>query len=792
MFSETPVVLSSHQEDTAASQDSNSQKSSGRPPILKKYIRWGAIALVAVLIIGGLALILVKKYRFNQANPTDQNNPATTTPTTSFPGANLPISPSDQMATTTFADLAIEYLSFADFYVAPDNTITPTINDYELPLNVKIDVVNYYDISRKLNIDPGLTNLNTLGFTTINNPWQKEAPDFYSIYSTLEAKQIPVFISSDFIIYYYQSILKKAFKDIEENVFYDNLWDINKQMYTVAKNRYESRLAKTGGINDSVLEGERLETVFFAVALELLKPSVDQISSTGALDDKRKFLTSEADRFSFVAPPYLKDDIEAELKLIRAEKKVKTKSPVLLYDRDYVEFKVPSDYSSNAKLHNFYLTTRWLNSVWPINYRGPDCPTCLLDREDWRINFIAASLISQDFSSLPGIKNKWARIYKTISYFKGLREDLNYVYYRDSLINVFGSDYKIEELFSDSNKEAAANLEKLRTRLLALDFPAIRGALIKSDPNLKTRMGFKVLVESYWPNDYIFSQLIPPTVGNYLGGTPPPTSLVTCPKTTARCNGIALDVINLIWPVASSTNFTDNTNYANYNLAISGLQKELNNNNVWHTSDYWTNLQLIKAYLSMDKKNLPLFAHSTDWQSHALDTAVGAWVNLQLPLEKFTVNQLSGGQNLGGTSDWSDNSYVEPNLNLVNELINNNAMVLKMLTALQLNIEIPVSTQEIQVASNNLNSLKRIITKELSGEKFDVADGEALTDFIKQLKIDNPSASDRTLSIKSTTQKNSLIEDLSRLKLMVIVHQTEDGARAFSVGPIWSTQETRR
>lgn len=787
MFSEAPTIIPSHQDNQAMMQNNFPKP----PKISKKVIFWGAIGFgVVVLLVLGVVLLSSR----SSVEPVDDSEPSANQSgelSSSLPGATFPVSGSENIATTTFTDLAIEYLSFADFYIAPDNEIKSNIIDYELPLNVKIDVVNYYDVSRKLSLDAGLNNLNEYGFTTIPNPWAKEARDFYAIYSELEEKQVPVLVTSDFILYYYQSILKKAFKDIEENVFYDNLWDINKQMYSVAKARYESRLAKIGDINDSILEGARLETVFFAVALELLKPQPDQIIEAGALDNNSKFIAAEAERFSFLVPTYLKDDVEAELKLIRSDKKLITKSPVLLYERDYSDFKVPYDYRSNAKLYNFYLTTRWLNSVWPLNYRSQDCPECLLDKEDWRINLIAASFISRDFSDLPGVKNKWARIYKIISYFKGLREDLNYVFYRDTMADIFGSDYNIEELFSDQNGEALANLEKLRSKLLSYDFPAVRGALVKDDPDAQAKIGFKMLVESYWPNDYIFSRLISPAVGNYLGEKVPEDSLVSCSKTAARCNGIALDVINLLWPISDNEYFEKNTNYANYTSAINKLQQEIQSDNVWHTADYWTNLQAIKAYLSMDRKNLPLFYKSSAWRNQSLDTAVGAWINLQLPMEKFTINQLGGSNNFNGFSNWSENSYVDPNLDLINELIANNIMILKMLNALQLNIEIPSATQEIQSASNNFNILKKIIIKELTNEKLTAADNEAILDFTKQLTVEPAPDNDKRITIKPPTQKNSLREDLSRLKLMVLVHQTADDSRAFSVGPIWDYQESR-
>ena len=147
---------------------------------------------------------------------------------------------------------------------------------------------------------------------------------------------------------------------------------------------------------------------------------------------------------------------------------------------------------------------------------------------DWRINLTAASLISQDFSLSAELANKWARIYKVMSFFKGLREDLSYVNYRDSLSSLFGTDYKIDQLFDDHNKEADANLEKLRAKLLSYSFLPISGGLDRSSPARKAQVGFRMLAESYWPNDYIFSQLTNPVVTTYLGTNPQTINLTAC------------------------------------------------------------------------------------------------------------------------------------------------------------------------------------------------------------------------------------------------------------------------
>ncbi len=776
----------------------SSSANSGNPDYeFEKQARRKKIIFIAIIVfVLALAVGLWYGYKNNWFQSSVViNNPVeidlgTSTPNI-LPDLPLPGNATTTIASSTFENIAIEYLSFANFFKKPDNKIETKFSDYKLPLNVKIDVLNYYDISRKLDLDPALDNLNNNGFSLINNPWEKESPDFYSIYSSLESKQIPLFISSDFIIYYYQEILKKVYKDIEENIFYDNLWSINKDLYNSAKNRYEARLSAMGSVNDSILEGERLEAAFFAVALELLKPMPDQVAPKGTLDDKNKFVSIEAERFYFVTPPYLRDDVLREVDLIRKAKE-KVKSPVMLYNRDYRDFIVPVDYRSNARLNNFYLTTKWLNSVFPLYFKDSNCPNCMLDKEDWRLSMIAASLISADFSDSPDLKNKWARIYKVMSYFNPLREDLNYVYYRDSLKAVFGENYKIEELFDDKNSEAKNNLTKLQAKLNSLEFPAFLGAIDKKDPIINYRVGLKMLVEPYSPSDYIISSLTYPTVDVYQAEKIQENNMTSCTikQFNRRCNSIAFDLINLVQPIANNSYFSENTLYLNYEPAVSKLVNKFNQLDVWHTTNYWSTLATVGAYLNMDKSNLPVFSQSLAWRDKNLNTGVSAWVNMQLPIDKFAVNTLFSGTSFTNFSSSDENSYVEPNINLINELLAQIAMMQKMFSALQVSQEVVTVPNYLQAASDNLVALKGVITKELTGQEMTAADYEIISNFSKQLTIEDRNSSQKQLDLRFSGSKYGIREDISRLKLMVLIHQ-EGTDRVFSVGPVWDNKETR-
>jgi hypothetical protein len=785
MFVEQPMVLASEE-----NQKYEEPQPSNKKPI-KKMILLAALILAVIVFIVAIVLVYKKYFSHKPVVVVENNQVVRETNPVALPNLENPQEATSTSATTTLSDLAVEYLSFTEFYKKPENDLKVNIDDYSLPLNIKLEGMNYYDLSRKLNLEPGITGLNNQGFTIINNPWQNEISDFYSIYERLDEKQIPFLITSDFIIYYYQNMTKKIFKDIEANVFYDNLWLINKELYTLAKNRYETRLASIGEINDSILEGQRLEMAFFAVSLELLKPSPEQVSVNSAVDSSSKFNEGDVERFHLTVPPYLKDDVAKEVALIK-EAKSNSKSPNLLYNRNYAEFIVPKEYKVDAKLNNFYLASKWLNSVFPLEYKSPQCPDCLLDKEDWRLSMIAASFISADFSSRPDLKSRWARIYKLTAFFRGLREEIDYVDYRDSLIRVFGENYNIENIFDDTNRDSKSNLEKLRDDLLKNDYAAIRGAIDKSEPANKKLIGFKMLTESYWPNDYLFAQLTSPLVGAYQGTSTRINDITYCDsrKSITRCNGFSLDIANMIEPMAGNPIFDKNTQYANYKSSADKLIGQLNRDGLWHTSNYWSTINLMEAILKVDTKNLPVFASSDAWKQKNLKTAIAAWINFQLPLEKFSLTPVFKGQSLSNFSRYNENIYVEPNIPMVNELIATNEMLEQMFNALRLNEEMNLAFQSIQAISSDLKMLRDVMTKELTSEPLNEKDSEAITDFARKFSVDKKDINSKILLIPSSRNKMVLKENLNNLKLLVLVHQLS-GSKVISVGPVWDYQESR-
>lgn len=739
----------------------------------KKIIGLLIIAFIVIVAIIGLLVFVINKNKNKITEPAPENA------STTF--SVLPVEKEDATNTASSSNFnELEKYTFSNFYQEPAPVPDFSFKDYSLPLNIKIDTLNYYDISRKINLDKYVETINADGFSEMLNPDSEKIKDFYSAYSWLSEKEIPLLITSDFLMHYHQNVNKQVFKDIEESLFYDNLWRISKSLYESSKNRYESRLAAIGNINDPILEGERLATAYFAVALKLLEPDAKQIDPENK--DVTRFTKSEALKFSFNILPYLQSDAGQEVAFIKSAYETK-KSPVLLYNKNYTEFVVPEEYNRNAKLHNFYLASTWLNSVFPIIAKDASCPNCLLDKDDSRLSLIATTFITKDFSSDQELKNRWALIYKLISYFKGLRDDLTYLNYDAAMKKLFGDDYNPELLFTETNPDAEANLNKLRTELVAFSFSSSLGAYDKNTE--KPALGFKLLADYYWPNNYIFNRLTGEAVGPYLGNKEASSNTI-CKYTKIRCNGFALDVISLASDkLGVSDYWRENTNFKNYVNQKNSLMTEINNSLIWHNNNFWSTLGVVKNIFETNNSQMQIYSQTDNWQKRLISSATAAWIDLQLPLKKISIMDVSKKVGLSNEVAFNENYYIEPNYSLVQKLIADNEMIYGMMDALGVTKEVPSAHISLKEENNKLRQIATLIKKELNGEALNSDDRDFISVFARQYKIAQVSSD----AIFLETGGFRLNETIN-IKLMALVYELNSG-KYIAIGPIFSHEEKR-
>jgi hypothetical protein len=763
-------------------------------------------AAILILIIAGAFLFLFIREK-NTSAPIVEVKPTSTPPVikgllpSGWPFDNTVSSTS----TPVITDLKAENIFFGNFYKKIE--LPPvTASRFNLPINSKTDISNYYEISRKIDLDPALPSLNNNGFAIINNPFPDQANDFFKTYALLDSKNIPVAITSDFLIYYYQNILKSVYKEVEAGTFYDELWNINKSFFAIADARYKKTRGQMGIKNDPVLEGERLEAAYFAVALELLKPKPEQINNlpiAGETEDGTKFNQEKAKDYTFFMPDYLTDDATREVKLIMAGVG-EAKSPLFLYFNSYTKYQIPQEYKTNVRLSNFFLGEKWLSSDFPLYYRGAFCPECLLDKSDIKINLAAATFIARDFTDNQELKNRWAKIYKAMSFFSGLRKDLTYLHYDGAMSDLFGSDYRPEEIFSSDNKDQDDNFSKLQKKVAEIKFNQLEGGYDREDLALRPALGMRMLSESYWPDDYIFNQLTYSTTASssassslsfaYLKDNKNVMDSKNNNNTTAcftnfkRCVGIGKDIINLIHPIPpDDLYFKENSNYEDYAAQVDKLKEQLKEFDVnsWHNNNYWTTLNIAKTIFESDVAKQPTFASTSAWQEKNLNTALGAWANLRLPMDEWTNGFKVAASLETGETDYS---YVEPNLDLMAEL----SADAKMLKDTLLNIEIisenDFAYKDLSDLILDLTAVSRISVKELKGQDLTVDDLGNIKKIYSQFAVQSEGVKKFSLNFKSG---QSINENLGGVKLLILTRDVGE-KQIFVVGPVFNYSEGGR
>jgi hypothetical protein len=423
-----------------------------------------------------------------------------------------------------------------------------------------------------------------------------------------------------------------------------------------------------------------------------------------------------------------------------------------------------------------------------------------LDKDDWRINFSAAFLISSDLASAQNLQNGWAKIYKLQSFFSGLRDDLSYLNYSQSFKAVFSGQSDITQILQGALADNDKNLALLQNNLAAINFSPLQGGLNKTATSTKPQLGFKMLTGTYRPDDYIFSQLVYPAVGKFSGSDQDGGKTATACSVSDRsgyyrCVGSADDVLNLIYPLSASTNnyFAANINYNNYLQQAAGLQKMLSDFTVdnWHSSAYWTTMDFSAKFLRAPEIGKVAVMKNSAWQNKNLNTAIAAWANQELPADTFALYQSGAAVGLNNNAAGSVSplyGYIEPNLTLSRELAANTQMIIQMLSLLNVSDGENNVLSDLKTMENNLIGTETIITKELQNEDLSDQDFTAISNLTHAFSVSTKGA--KSFKINSITSGSPLTENLAGVKLLVYSF-IRGGQKYFAVGPIFNWQERK-
>jgi len=150
------------------------------------------------------------------------------------------------------------------------------------------------------------------GFAVMDYPLNPAEEYISRVYGDLRHLEIPLFITVDSLLHFYQIQFDETLRSIEDGEFFDSICEISQTLFEGFVALYESS-------SGMVKEGARRNAAFFAIALYLLEPEPEQVCSGKPFECNNwetHFTGNEQAEFSFEVPLFVKDDVDDEPSLI--------------------------------------------------------------------------------------------------------------------------------------------------------------------------------------------------------------------------------------------------------------------------------------------------------------------------------------------------------------------------------------------------------------------------------------------------------------------------------------------
>jgi len=702
--------------------------------------------------------------------------------------------PKVEVKPVNLSGVKTEELSFIKYYSSPAVEVELSVQGYELPLKAD-GIVNYNRVKSKIDFGAGETQLLENGFTVIENPFNSQEEDITEMYKTLEEKDVPIFITTDSLLHLYHIQFDETLRQIEEREFYDYAWNISRRLYERNIGGYEAA-------EGELKEAYRRNALYFAVALELLKPKEGQYCISGmnmeCIMSAGAFTSGEQDRYAFTVPAEVKSGVEAELKLINAHSGF-GKSPIFKYTEDYSQYLPRGHYTRSEKLKNYFKALMWWGRM---SFLLKGCPDCIVSEEDARIQTLQASIIASQLADDGRLRGMWDSMYGVTAFYVGFSDDLGPYEYIEALDGVFKGGFTPVGFDSNAYKQLKAELAGYRSpRIYGGTGYCVVKSVDEADECLEDTNGFRLMGQRFIPDSYMFSELVFPYTGRYTGEGAAFTACTT-DLGVVRCFPRGLDVMALLGSgrAAELLDELDDSSYTNYSQVYSSLDGEFGNFTAaeWNRNLYWSWLYALKPLLVEYGDGYPTFMQTRDWREKELDTALASWAELRhdtilYAKQSYTMKATSAGPGFE-LPEKPVVGYVEPVPEFYSRLLALTRMTNRGLG--EMGVLEEGSESRLKELDRILERLLNISVRELGDEELSKEDYEFIKDFGSELNgviadVDDKAKKTTIVADVHTDSNTEMVleEGVGYVEMMLVAYRTPDGRVTLGAGPVFSYYE---
>lgn len=722
-----------------------------------------------------------------------------------------PIQPEKPILKTEPIDLSsitAESMDFSKHYSLDPLDIVLNAPQYDLPLQTN-QISNYKQFSGEIQLnDNALSLLEQNGFVVIDNPFDRKEEDIVQPYKMLADDEIPIFVTTDSLLHLYHIQFDETLRQIEEREFYDLVWEISEQLLNSSMESYRNS-------NGDLKEAERRDIAYFSIGMSLLKPKPDQVCQSENKWDctDAYFKKEDLTRYSFKVPSYVRDDVEAELKLIDTHSGF-ADSPIFIYKEDYSQYVPRGHYTRSEKLKNYFRAFMWYgrmsmllkgSDAMPPGTTDPDDPEGLISQYDAQIQTTGACLIASEFAADEELMGKWDRIYSVTAFYVGLSDDLGPYEYIDALNSVFGGSFDPDNL----NDEM---IGELKVKLTEYGSPRIYGgtgncvAFTSEEANqcLNNTAGFRLMGQRFIPDSYMFTNLVGVYTDVYQGdGIKPFTYIIDGAGRPVRGFPRGLDVMALLGSDRSKEllDKLNDSNYKEYDRQYKELEDEFNSFDAaeWNKNLYWSWLFALKPLLNDHGAGYPTFMQTDAWQDKELTTALASWAELR----HDTILYAKQSHTMTATcappmeEEKPVVGCVEPVPEFYNRLLALTRMTNSGLT--EMDVLDSSSKHRLENLERILTRLVNISSKELENKELSKDDYDFIKNFGDNLDgviadVDDK-AKKTTVIADVHTDSNTeqvLEEGVGYVDLIIVAYKLPDGRILVGAGPVMSYYEFKQ
>ena len=780
--------------------------------------------------------------------------------------------------------------------------VTPGIPTYSLPLRIE-DISNYQDFCNKLQLSPeSFSLLQKNGFVVIPTPpdiadtklhlrfsSQESSPrdDFVAYYEVLKDKDLPIFITTDSMLHYYHIFFETILMKLEKDLFFEDIWNISLEMLDASLKEYNK------GQGD-IKEAAKRNAAYLSIALELLRPKDEQIVNDdilreeycqpgmdaetcgmminnlkeifGELNSYNYFSVEEGDDYRFYLPDYVSEIVKKEIELIEKHKGWEN-SPLFVYREDYSQYVPRGHYTKSEKLKNYFQAFMWYGRMTALIQGSPALSPgesiCsgniegIVSDYDASIQTLQALLLTNYFSQSEGIQNRWNRIYAITSFLVGFSDDLGPCEYSEILKKFALEDFNSQELEENypELKEALMNFPnnpgiygglgecELLMPCPPLSEEEIQALKSQAKELLRKTKGFRLMGQRFTLDSWIFSEMVSPYSGEYMGAKPPlptddkpftfawddeyeesrknrpfswvKTEVDSCPPPAEReVKGFprGLDLMALLGSERAKKilESSGDTQYSDYEKKFLELKEKIDALTPydWHKTLYINWLYVLKSLWnenSDDNIGYPLFMQTKFWQDKELNTALASWTQLRHDTILYVKQSYTMAEK-GGMFQPPIVGYVEPMPEFYSRLL----ALTKMTNQGIENLLSPEASEKLDVRigldrlAEILERLKVISIKELENQPLDDGEYNFIESFgsISENLIETISGGNADPSVYKTVlvadvhtdgnTKKVLEEGVGYLKTMIVAYQHPEGYILLGVGPVFSYYEFKQ